>query len=373
MEMPYYTGSINIVLTSPSCFTRLLSRKLANSLELGCDCLGSIHYLDGCICDMDGQPYLVRNAICIHEEDYGVCWKHWDFRSEHTETRRHRRLVLSSISTVGNYEYGSYWYFYVDGTIEFEMKATGIINTVGVHPGEGSKYGTEVMPGVVGQIHQHHFCARLDLAVDGEKNTVTECDTVAETPEKNPYGNAFFVKETPVTTEGGRSRNPDSQRFWKFASNEKTNHMGAPTAFKLEPMHSIKAYTDPNSPSGKRMGFIYNSLWVTPFESTERFPAGKYMNHSDGSDSINVWTQQGRNVENEDIVAWHVFGLHHPTRMEDFPVQPVVTTGFKLMPAGFFDRNPCLDLPLDKNEASCSAYSTASSTAGDSSDSGRED
>ena len=38
-----------------------------------------------------------------------------------------RRLVLSSISTVGNYEYGSFWYFHQDGSIHFEMKATGTV------------------------------------------------------------------------------------------------------------------------------------------------------------------------------------------------------------------------------------------------------
>lgn len=266
-----------------------------------------------------------------------------------TETRRARRLTISSISTVGNYEYGSYWYFFLDGTIEFEMKATGIINTVGCIPGEPGKYGTEVAPGVVGQNHQHLFCARLDLAVDGDSNTVTECDTHAEPlgPE-NPWGNAFYVQETPITTEGGRLRKPDAERYWKFASSDKTNGMGKPTSYKLEPTHSITPFAHPDGPSGKRMPFAYKHLWVTPYDAEERFPAGQFMNHSDGSDGLSAWTEKGRTVENEDIVAWHVFGLHHPTRLEDFPVQPCVTTGFTLMPNGFFDRNPCLDLPSSK-------------------------
>eukprot|EP00977_Amphora_coffeiformis_P018367 scaffold6436_cov158-Amphora_coffeaeformis.AAC.1 len=100
---------------------------MANSLELGCDCLGSILYLDCWLNDMNGKPYCIKNGICIHEEDHGILWKHWDFRNDRTQVRRARRLVISSISTVGNYEYGSYWYFYLDGMIEFEMKATGII------------------------------------------------------------------------------------------------------------------------------------------------------------------------------------------------------------------------------------------------------
>ena len=60
-----------------------------------------------------------------------------------------------------------------------------------------------------------------------------------------------------------------------------------------------------------------------------------------------------------DIVLWHVFGLHHPCAPEDFPVQPCIINGFKLMPAGFFDGNPAIDLPPDLNRASCPANAKA--------------
>jgi primary-amine oxidase len=330
--------------------------KLANSLELGCDCLGAIHYLDCWISDINGEPMCIKNGICIHEEDYGVLWKHWDFRTDRTEVRRARRLVISSISTVGNYEYGSYWYFYLDGTMEFEMKATGIINTVACEPGKPEKYGVEVSPGVVGQIHQHIFCARLDMAVDGDGNAVVECDTLAEPPgPDNPYGNAFYLQETRLETEGGRPRKPEAERYWKFINPNKANHVGAPTGYKLEPRHSVQLFNHPSGPSSQRMGFARNALWVTAHDPEERFPAGEFVNHSDGSDGVTTFAGKKRSIDNADLVAWHVFGLHHQPRPEDFPVQPCVTTGFKLMPSGFFDCNPNLDLPYDKNEASCHA------------------
>jgi primary-amine oxidase len=79
------------------------------------------------------------------------------------------------------------------------------------------------------------------------------------------------------------------------------------------------------------------------------------MNHSDGTDGLVEFIAKDRPIENTDIVLWHVFGLHHPVRIEDFPVQPCVFTGFKLMPSGFFNRNPAIDLPPVVNAASCSA------------------
>ena len=106
--------------------------RMANSLTLGCDCLGEIRYFDDVFADEKGKPHTRANAICMHEEDYGILWKHVDMVSGRTEVRRSRRLVVSSIATVGNYEYGFYWYFYLDGTIQLEVKLTGIMSTMAV-------------------------------------------------------------------------------------------------------------------------------------------------------------------------------------------------------------------------------------------------
>ena len=332
--------------------------KLVNPLELGCDCLGVIQYLDVDLNDMHGGIFSIPKAICIHEEDDGILWKHTDFRTERAELRRARKLVISSIATVGNYEYAMYWYFHLDGTMEFELKATGIINTVAGAPGTKDKYATEVAPGVFGQIHQHVFCARLDLAVDGDENSVVECNTYAEPAgEANPYGNAFYQEETVLETETGAARqiNPQSQRYWKFVNPNKTNHVGTQVGYKLEPSHCVTPFLAEGSPSGTRAAFTRNHLWVTAFDPEERYPAGEYMNHSDGSDGLPSFIAGDENIENADIVAWHVFGLHHQPRPEDFPVQSCISSGFKLMPTGFFDINPCLDLPHGANAASCHA------------------
>lgn len=330
--------------------------KLANSLTLGCHCLGAIRYLDAYVNGIDGEPMQIENAICIHEEDTGIAWKHWDFRTDHTEVRRLRRLVISSISTVGNYEYASYWYLYQTGMVEFEMKATGIINTVACEPGKPSKYANEVAPGVAGQIHQHLFCARLDMEVDGPENAVLECNVVVppQGPD-NPHGNVFYEEQTLLATEQAAKRRADqsTMRYWKVINPGRKNAVGKPTGYKLEPLHAVTPFTNPDSPSGKRGGFMFEHLWVTPYHPEERYPAGEYVNHSQPGLGLPAWTAQDRPVENTDIVMWHVFGLHHPVRPEDFPVQPVVTCGFKLMPSGFFDRNPMIDLPPGANKGSC--------------------
>lgn len=74
--------------------------QLANSLELGCDCVGYIKYFDGVMTDSKGDLFVIKNAICMHEEDFGILWKHTDWTND-VEVRRSRRLVVSGRSASG--------------------------------------------------------------------------------------------------------------------------------------------------------------------------------------------------------------------------------------------------------------------------------
>ena len=121
--------------------------RYANELTLGCDCLGEIYYFDATLADEQGSPRTISNAVCMHEEDYGTLWKHTDIFTGMSEVRRQRRLVISFFTTVGNYDYGFYWYLYLDGTIELEAKLTGIAFTA-AYPEEGSDYQSLVAPGL---------------------------------------------------------------------------------------------------------------------------------------------------------------------------------------------------------------------------------
>ncbi len=329
---------------------------LANSLTLGCDCLGAIHYFDGWLADSKGDPYCIPNAICLHEEDHGILWKHTDLHTGKVEVRRARRLVLSSISTIGNYEYGSFWYLHQDGSIHFEIKATGIMNTAGLKPGEQPRYGTMVAPGVYAHLHQHVFNMRLDMDVDGEANRVVEVDTIGlPMGPENPHGNAFVLRETVLEREQKAQRNVDfhKMRGWRVESATARNGMGSPTAYRLVVQNPLPTFSAPEASVTKRAAFMTRQLWVTAFDAEEMFAAGRYPNQSSGGDGLPAWTAADRPLVDADLVLWHSFGLHHVPRPEDFPVQPVITAGFALHPEGFFDENPALDVPPSRSAKSC--------------------
>jgi primary-amine oxidase len=327
---------------------------LANSLELGCDCLGEIYYFDAFVNDGQGRAVRIANAICMHEEDNGVLWKHTDSRSGRGEVRRSRRLVISMFTTVGNYDYGFFWYLSQDGTIEFEVKLTGIITNGSVPAGERPRYGTLVAPGVYGPNHQHIFCVRLDMTVDGPRNSVAECDSVPAGPgPDNPYGNAWKVTRMPLKRESEAQRlaNTNLARFWRIENPARSNALGDPVAYRLEPGPSTPPPQLPGTHALRRAGFATRNLWVTAFDPGELYAAGTYPNQHPGGAGLPAWVQADRPLEDTDLVVWHTFTAHHVVRPEDWPVMPVTTAGFKLRPDGFFDGNPGLDLPKPASHA----------------------
>jgi primary-amine oxidase len=321
-----------------------------NSLTLGCDCLGEIVYLDAAVTTPDGSIKEIPNAICMHEEDNGILWKHVD-ADGHTEVRRGRRFVVSSIVTVNNYEYGYFWYFYQDGSIEFEAKLTGIVLTVADAIGKDHPSATELEPGLWAPYHQHILCARLDLDIDGEQNSVLEVESFAHPQgEKNPYGGAYETKETLFSKEKDSQRviDPFSGRYWKIVNQQVKNHMDHSVGYKLIPGHTTFPLALPESTIGKKAGFMYKHLWVTKNSDSEKYPAGDYPFQHPGGAGLPEWTKANRNIENEDVVLWYVFGTNHIPRTEDWPVMPVEKTGFHLKPSGFFARSPGIDVAPSK-------------------------
>lgn len=321
---------------------------LANSLNLGCDCLGTIRYFDAHMLDSRGHVQTIKNAVCLHEEDAGLLWKHTDWRTNQSETRRSRRLSVSFIATVGNYEYGFFWHLYLDGSIHCEIKLTGVMNTTALRPGAKSEFGVEIAPQLNAPFHQHIFAARLDTAVDGERNTIHEVNVVRlSRGPQNPHGNAFRAESTPLLTEGQAKRSVQSStaRFWRIVNPSRKNRLDQPVAYRLLPGENGPPFVQPDAAVMRRAGFAAHNVWVTPYTPEEKYPAGDYPNQHARGDGLSQWTAANRSVENAPLVLWYVFSHAHIPRVEDWPVMPVSSSGFLLRPDGFFGRNPALDLP----------------------------
>lgn len=329
--------------------------RLASSLTLGCDCLGYIHYFDAVYADDQGNPVALPRAVCMHEEDVGVLWKHQDFFSATSEVRRARRLVVSFWAAIGNYDYGFFWYLYQDGTIEFDVKLTGIVFSVATP--DAGPHATQVTPELAAPYHQHLFNVRLDVDVDGTANTVEEVDVVpVDDDAANPYGNAFTAQVTVIERESDAARLADAarSRTWRIVNRSRTNHVGNPVGYKLIPGNNPVLLARPGSSVAERAAFATRHVWVTRPDPGERYAAGPFPNQHAGGAGLPAYQAADRELVDTDVVVWHTFGCTHIPRSEDWPVMPVEHAGFQLKPFNFFDRNPTLDLPRSAPGAECS-------------------
>ncbi|KAL3419444.1 primary-amine oxidase [Phlyctema vagabunda] len=332
---------------------------MTNSLKLGCDCKGTIQYLDGVVSMAQGEAAVIKNAICIHEEDNGLLFKHTDFRDGKVVSARDRKLIISQILTAANYEYALYHIFHLDGTYQFEVKLTGMLNTYCLHPSEeAAPYGTEVAKRVTAHNHQHIFSLRIDPEIDGPNNTVFQCDALPSPAEvgspENFYGNGFYCQKTPFKTsfDGAADYCHETSRTWDIANTNILHPVAKkPVAYKIVSRESTPLLAKPGSVVWNRAGFARKTLWVVPYRDYELFPAGDYVCQSTGegghphNGNIVDWAACGENIENTDLVCYLQFGLTHFPRAEDFPIMPAEPLSIMLRASNFFEKNPALWVP----------------------------
>jgi primary-amine oxidase len=329
---------------------------VASTLEPGADCPDNAVYFDSVIPTSHGMPQRRPRTACLFEREAGdFAWRHSPAGMQ-TDSRRRRDLVLRMIMTFGNYDYALDWTFQQDGTIKIGVGATGSVEVKAVrsatkaddHDGKDGRYGHFVAENTVGVNHDHFFCFRLDLDVDGTENTFVKEEMKAEQlPASNPRKSVWVTEQKAAKTENEAQLTMmmEHPALWRVINPNVKGPLGYPVGFEIAPGHNaVSLMADDDFPQ-QRAGFIRHNLWVTPYREDERYPAGDYPTQSHGGDGLPAWTKGNRPIENTDIVVWYTLGFHHVPRPEDWPIMPTAWHEFELRPFDFFERNPAVDLP----------------------------
>jgi primary-amine oxidase len=315
----------------------------ASSLRPGADCPTNCKTFDAAMAESNGQPTVLRNVVALYERDDGILWKHDE------EVRRGRALVLGFVSTVGNYDYAFDWIFRQDGSLEMRVSLTGIMAAKAVASDAHDPFSHMVGKNTAAPHHEHFFTFRLDFDIDGASpNRVVEMNSApVPTGTRNPYGGGFEMHETVLATEREAQRNLDlsTARKWIVQNPTVKNALGGPAGYALLPGENAIPFAQPDSWVRKRAGMLNAHIWVTPYAAGEMYAAGNYPNQSKGGDGLPAWTKANRPIDSKDVVLWYTMGITHNPRPEDWPVMPVHAAGFKLVPWGFFGKNPAMDLP----------------------------
>ncbi|KAI0485351.1 putative copper amine oxidase [Xylariaceae sp. FL0804] len=335
----------------------------ANNLALGCDCLGLIKYFSFVISDSSGNPVEKPNAVCMHEIDDGIGWKHTDGATKTVSVVRSRVLVLQTIITVGNYEYIFMWHLDQAAALHYRIQATGILSTVPIDRGVTVPWGTNVNDGVMAPYHQHVFALRIDPAIDGDRNSLAEEDSLPMPLDANdnPVGVGYVTESRVVRSSGALAARPN--RVHKIVNRSVVNRVsGRPVAYAIHSPQKEMLLAHPDSWHGKRAKYARQPYWVTRHRDGELYAAGDYTYQSLPDDvpgatavprkgDLAAWAARGDSVDDEDIVVWHSISLTHNPRPEDWPVMPCETMTVSLKPSGFFERNPALDVPQSTQKA----------------------
>ena len=127
-------------------------------------------------------------------------------------------------------------------------------------------------------------------------------------------------------------------------STTRENALGTHTAYELEPGDISQPYSEPSYVPLQHAPFAQHAFWVTQYRDGELSSVGDYPNQGSGSEGLDLYAN-GQSVNNRDVVVWWTSAFTHRPRVEDFPVMPRELTEFHLLPHGFFDENPALDVP----------------------------
>ncbi|QLE49729.1 primary-amine oxidase [Nostoc sp. C057] len=324
---------------------------LATTMELGKEIPENGLLVDAVFANGDGEPYVMPGVIGIYERNNGMLWKHYEYGTQRNDVRRSRELVMTMTAAIDNYDYSINWIFHQDGTLEVQNELTGIVlaqGTAAQKQSEDDSYGRLIAKNIFGVNHQHFFNYRLDFDVDGQANSVMEMNVKAlPMDEKNPLGNAIALSETPLTKETAAVRDLDlkSSREWMIVSADKKNPLGAAPGYMLMPGGNSMFFPVEGSKIRQRAEFATHHVWVTKYKPAELYAGGDYPNQTQPGQGLPKYIADDEPLMGEDIVLWYTMGVTHIPRSEDWPVMPVHRVGFKLVPRGFFSRNPAINLP----------------------------
>lgn len=270
-----------------------------------------------------------RSLLCKQVAPRGYLYKYY------TQQRQGDALTLFSVSQIGQHLYIVQWRFSDDGTIEPEVGEGGRLWRQGRDSQHGWPVPATVAEGMAGIGYVTNYWWRLDfdLGANGSNDIVEEFEVNSATSNTRRE-----VSTTRLTTETGRTTDPDKKRSWRVRDGTLTNSDGHAISYHLDPKQAGYRYVGPADQLWNQHDF-----YVTVAHPCERLAA---HNPTTGGCADHVAGYiNGESLAGAEIVLWYRVTAHRLPRAEDTPVFGVQWHGFQLLPRDWSAQNPFR--PLD--------------------------
>ncbi|KAK9103262.1 hypothetical protein Sjap_020516 [Stephania japonica] len=340
------------------------------------DCPRNARFVDGVFAAADGKPYVRENMICVFESYGGeIGWRHSESPITGMGIREVRpkvTLVVRMAASVANYDYIVDWEFQMDGIIRVKVGLSGILMVKGTPydhmnkvPEQEELYGTLLSENVIGVIHDHFVTFYLDMDIDGLDNSFVKVNLERQQNSGSETPRRSYLKANRRIAKTEKEAQIQFKLYepaeYHVVNPSKLTRVGNPVGYKVVPRATAASLLDHDDPPQRRGAFTNNQIYVTPYNESEQWAGGLFVYQSHGEDTLAVWSERDRDIENKDIVLWYTLGFHHVPCQEDFPIMPVVSSSFDLKPVNFFERNPILSVPpnFEKDLPVCKADASA--------------
>ncbi|KAF2726734.1 membrane copper amine oxidase [Polyplosphaeria fusca] len=287
------------------------------------------------------------NSICLFEftADYPA-QRHsaWDYVSVSKNTY----FSLRSVSTLGNYDYMFTYSFYLDGTINVEVRASGYI--LGAYYANNEDYGWRIHDSLSGSMHDHVLNFKADIDILGTANTV---QLVSNTPTTEVYPwsqgkprNTMKLTRRFIQSEDESRLNWDANGVTQVivVNKNATNAQGVSRGYRIAPSFGTAHLTIENSSSLlNSANWANHDIQFTRQHDTEPRSSHTYNTQDTANPPIDFNAFfNGESLVQEDLVAWINLGMHHVPHTGDLP-NTIFTTahsGVSFMPLNYLAGDP---------------------------------
>jgi primary-amine oxidase len=318
----------------------------AFELVKGYDCPNYASYLNSSFYSAE-TTHTHIDSICLFETEGNYPMQRHS-TSKYVASTKNIFFNIRTVCTVGNYDYMFSYEFYMDGSINVDVRASGYIQSA--YFANNGDYGYQIHNALSGSMHDHVLNFKVDFDILGTKNTMTTTENVAVS-EVYPWSagqtrNTMKLRRSTINTEDDGKLDWASNGAKQFTviNMDEKNAYGEYRGYRVLPSAGTIHLTVSNSSNlVNAANWAKHDLYVTRQHDTEPRSSHPYQSQDVANPPINFDEFfNGESLVQEDIVVWFNLGMHHVPHSGDLP-NTVFTTahsGLQIMPLNYLNGSP---------------------------------